>query len=140
MHADLAYLDCSTAGFAGAEKIKSTGQIPADRRALVLFRQTASNGWKVKPESPRPIATRTWRSGSASSSKLEDSRHPSSGDTPGDRELALLDSLVGSCVGPVLELYFPNQAGPAYVHSVGEGLSGTPLVRIEFAGNSAQYM
>jgi hypothetical protein len=135
--ADRVYLDCSSEGLAGALATKD--MIPKVRRALVCYSEDRRAWMKGESQISRPKLEQNlieWLNKEVASRNY---RPPKIEPMASDRDLELLLPSIEWCLGPVLELYFPDQPGPAYVHSVGGGLSGTPLVRIEFKGSHEQY-
>jgi hypothetical protein len=135
--ADLVYLDCSTAGLAGALAIKD--QILKGRRTLVRY-SVHRQDWMARERqisaADLSSALVKWLSEQVKERKLV---QPNIVWVRGELELDLLRQSIDGCIGPVLDLYFRGRPGPAYIHAVGGGLSGTPLVRLEFGGSDEQY-
>jgi hypothetical protein len=134
--ADLVYLDCSSGGVVPAHAVREL--FPDKPRKLVC--SAREQGWmKDEPKISLGVLTKSlveWLSAQIQARKLAPPAVTWDPDVP---ELDLLEQSIDWCIGPVLELYFPEQPGPAHIHYVGGGLSGTPLVRVEFEGNKEQY-
>jgi hypothetical protein len=82
------------------------------------------------------LALKTWLGAQIRDRKLSP---PKVEWVPKDPELKLLRPLIEWCADHVIELYFPERSGPMNVHYVGGGLSGTPLVCIDFEGDPEKY-
>jgi len=134
LEADLVLLDCSTYGLKDAQAIKD--EVPKSRRRLVCFQE--QQPWMDAEEQIQYSKITTYLCDWIRS-KATVFTPISVVWTPGDRDLELLRPSIEWLIAPIIELYFPDRHTTAYIHSVGGGLSGTPLVRVEFAGSGSQY-
>ena len=134
--ADLVVFDCSPDIVSDIERL--CDEVPRNRRAFVKPKYGRLLPWLehepfvIEPESLL-VALGHW---------LND--HAEWGDVhiewdPGDDALTLLRPRIEWLTRSVIEMYFPSEDTTAYIHSVGGGLSGSPLIRVEFAGKTGQY-